>query len=69
MCIQPSNSPVTTIVWLHFMDFNEAPKNKLNGKLYNNAECCFEQILDPALLKTAIPRPFTYHLTNHSRKT
>ena len=37
--------------------------------LCKETECCFEQIFEAAFSKTAIVRPLTSNLTNHTSKT
>ena len=44
---------VSTTVWLHHLCYNEMLGEKAKCKLYKNAACCFEQILEAAPYKTA----------------
>ena len=39
-------------------------KKKPRGKLYKDATCCFEEILETTAYKTAAAWPLTSHLTN-----
>ena len=55
---------VSTIVWLHHMEFNEALGEKARHELYKNAMCCFEQTLGATTHKTAAQCPFTTHITH-----
>ena len=54
---------------MHYMDTNKIHREKARWKLHKNATCCFEQILEATLDKTAVVRPTTSHLTNHPSKT
>ena len=42
---------------------------KARRELYKDAACCFEQILEAELYKTAAVWPLTSHLTNHNDST
>ena len=53
MRILPSCSYVSTIVWLHNLNSNEASGEKARLELHNNTACYFEQILEAATHKTA----------------
>ena len=44
MGIVPSCSSVTTIVWSHYLDFNEIPGEKAIWGLHKNPAYRFEQI-------------------------
>ena len=43
----------------------EMQGEKARWKLYRNATCIFEKILEATALKTAAAHPLTSHLTNH----
>ena len=53
MGIIPSCSHVSTAVWLHQLDFNEALREKGRWELHKNIACCLEQILEAAPHKIA----------------
>ena len=57
--IFPSCSCDSTIVWLDHLDFNEIFGEKARWELHKDAVCCFEQILEAALQKTAAIWPLT----------
>ena len=42
----PSCSYVSSVIWLHHLDFNKTPWEKGRWELYKDSACCFEQILD-----------------------
>ena len=43
MGIIPSNSHDSTIVWVHYLNFNEMPGEKAWWELIKDAACCVEQ--------------------------
>ena len=47
-----SCSCVSTIVWQHHFDFNEASGEKAWWEPHKNVVCCYEQILGAELHKT-----------------
>ena len=53
MGILPGCSCVSTIVWLHHLDFNEIPEEKARWERNKYTVCCFEQILEAAPHKKA----------------
>ena len=59
---------VSTTVRKHHPDSNEMRREKATRKLDKNATCCFEQILEATLYKTAAVRPLTSYLTNDPNK-
>ena len=67
--ILPRYSHVSTIVWLHQPDFNEALEEKARWELHKDATRCFEKILEVTPEKTASVRPLASHLTNYPSKT
>ena len=68
MKILPSCSHVSTIVWLHHMNFSKVFGKKARWKLHKDAMCYFEQILKKAPHKIAVIWPLVSHLINHSSK-
>ena len=58
MGILPSCCHVSTIAWLHHVDFDEVLVEKAKWELLKNATCCFEQIL-----KVAFDKIDTYFLS------
>ena len=68
MRILPSCSHVSATVWLHHLDSNKMLGEKARWELHKVAMCCFEQILETALYKTAAVRSLTSHLTNQPGK-
>ena len=65
----PSHSCLNTFVWMHYIDANKMHWEKAWWELYKNATCCFEQILEARLHKTAAVRLLTSHLKNHPSNT
>ena len=55
------------IIWKSIS--NEMIGEKARWKLYQEAACYLEQILEAAPYKTAAVRPLTTYLTNHPSKT
>ena len=53
MRILPSGSHVSTVVWLHHLEFNESPGEKARWELYKDGTCCLEQVLEAVPHKTA----------------
>ncbi len=53
----------------YYFNFNETLEEKGRWEQHKDFVYCFELILEAALYKTAVIRPLTYHLTNHSSKT
>ena len=49
--------------------FNDASLEKTKWQLHINAACCFEQIVDETLYKTAAVRLLTSHLSSHHSRT
>ena len=56
---------VSTAVWVHHLDANKTHGKKARRKLHKNGTCCFKQILEPTLYKTAAVQPLTSHPTNY----
>ena len=68
MGILPNCNQVSTIVWLHYQDFNIAIWEQARWELHKDATCCFEQIVEAALYKTAAVQLCSSHFTNHPSK-
>ena len=64
MGILLSVSCVSTTVWLHHLDFNEALPKKARWELHKEAVSCLGQILEAAPFKTEIVLLLIYYLTN-----
>ena len=52
---------VNTTVWWHNLDSNKTNREKAKWELYQDAACCFEQILEAASHITATVLPLTLH--------
>ena len=39
---------LSTIAWLHYLNFNETPREKVRCEQHKDAACCFEQVLEAA---------------------
>ena len=61
-------SRVSTILWLHHMDFDETLVEKVRWELHKDAVGCSEQILERAPYKTAAVWSLTSDLTNYMSK-
>ena len=69
MKILPSCCCDTTItILLHHLDSNKMLEEKARWELPKDAACCFEQILEMTIYKTAVVRPLTSYLTNYPIK-
>ena len=44
------------------------PVENVRYEFHKDAVCCFEQILEAAPYKTAVVRPFTFHLAKHPKE-
>ena len=64
MRILPSCSWISTIVWLHHLDFYEALGGEVWWKVHKEAVSCSEHIIE-APHKTSAVWPLTYHHINH----
>ena len=68
--ILPNCSRVSTILWLHHLDFNEVIGEKARWEPHKDAEGCFQQILKAGTPhQTAAVQPLASRLTSHSNKT
>ena len=61
----PACNLVSNAVWLHHLDLNEMPGEKVRWELHKDIVCCFWQILEAEPYKTPTLGPLTFHLTNH----
>ena len=59
---------VSTILWLHHLEFNETHGEKYKWELYEDDAYCFIQILEAVLYKTTAVQLLTSYLTNHPSK-
>ena len=60
---------VSTIVWLHQLEFYEILGEKARWELHDDGVCYLEQTLWVTPHKTAHERPLTSNLTNYPSKT
>ena len=65
----PNCGCVHTIVWMHHLETNKKHREKAKWKLFKNAVCCFDQILETTFCKTAAVQLLTFHLKSHPSKT
>ena len=66
--ILPSCRRVSTVGWLHHLNFNKTPGEKTGWGLHKDAACCFKQILETSPYKTTVVQPLTAHHSNHLSK-
>ena len=62
--ILQSSDCISTTVWLHLLDFNKTPGEKVRWEQYKNVACCFELILEAVPYKTTVVQSLTSHRTN-----